>query len=144
MAKFELKQDIEAPVERVWSVITDPKTWGMWFPGIDEGSFGGPLRQGSQFRWRDNSNNGMGSVTRYELSKSLEVTVNEGGKSAIHRFTLHPKGGGLLGGARGTTLEYDMDTGGGMVDSFIHGGNAIDERKMKQALTQVEHTAEGK
>lgn len=145
MAKFELKEDIEAPVERVWAVITDPRTWGMWFPGIDEASFAGALQHGEQFRWRDDNDSGIGSIVRAEQNRLLEVMIKEGDKTVSHRFTLHPKGGGFLGlgGSTGTTLEYDMDTGGGMLDQFIKGGNPIDQSKMKKALSQIENLSEG-
>lgn len=35
MPKFERQVEIEAPVETVWAVITNPQQWPFWFPGIE-------------------------------------------------------------------------------------------------------------
>ena len=35
MPKFERDVEIDAPVEKVWQIMTDPNYWPQWFPGID-------------------------------------------------------------------------------------------------------------
>ncbi len=35
MPIFERSIEIDAPVEKVWEVLTDPRTWPEWFPGVD-------------------------------------------------------------------------------------------------------------
>ena len=35
MPKFEREVEIDAPVEKVWQVMTDPKYVDQWFPGVD-------------------------------------------------------------------------------------------------------------
>ena len=39
MPKFEREVEIDAPVEKVWQVMTDPKYLDQWFPGVDSVKF---------------------------------------------------------------------------------------------------------
>lgn len=142
MAKFEQKEDIDTSVEHVWSVLTAPKTWGMWFPGIAEVTVEGPLQKGTNFQWRNGAESGSGTVTRMDVNQVLEVIIEQGNKTAHHRFTVHPKGGILGVGARDAQLEYVLDTGGGFLDRFLRGGNPLDLKRMKDALAKVEDLSE--
>ena len=35
MARFEQRTEIDAPVDKVWGIITNPATWEQWFPDVD-------------------------------------------------------------------------------------------------------------
>ena len=142
MPKFEQKEDIQATVEHVWAVLTDPKTWGMWFPGIGSVTVGGPLQKGTQFQWQNGTDSGTGTVTRMDVNQTLEVIIDQGKQSTHHIFNLRPKGGVLGVGARDAMLDYVMDTGGGALDQFLRGGNPIDLKKLKDALSKVEDLSE--
>jgi carbon monoxide dehydrogenase subunit G len=142
MARFEQKEDIDTTVEHVWSVISDPKTWGMWFPGISSITVEGPLQKGTQFQWQDGAEGGTGTVIRFDRNQAMEVIIDQGKKSTHHRFALSAKGGVLGVGAHDARLDYVMDTGGGALDQFLRGGNPIDLKKLKDALAKVEDLSE--
>jgi carbon monoxide dehydrogenase subunit G len=142
MAKFEQKEDIDTTVEHVWAVLSSPKTWGSWFPGITDVTVEGPLQKGTQFQWRNGADAGTGMIARMDVNQALEVIIDQGKHSTHHRFTLKPKGGVLGVGARDATLDYMMDTGGGPLDQFLRGGNPIDLKKLKDALSKIEDLSE--
>jgi len=51
MPIFERSIEIDAPVEKVWEVLTDPRTWPEWFPGVDSVASVNTLSKGTRFDW---------------------------------------------------------------------------------------------
>lgn len=43
--------DVRAPVEAVWSVLTDFPGWPRWNRGVSRMEFAGPVRPGTTFSW---------------------------------------------------------------------------------------------
>jgi carbon monoxide dehydrogenase subunit G len=138
MAKFEQKEDIPATVEEVWAVLSNPKTWNLWFPGISEVTVAGPLQKGTQFQWKNGADSGTGVVIRADVNQALEVDIDQGKNTTHHIFNLSAAGGVLGIGARDARLDYVLDTGGGALDQFIRGGNPIDMKKLRDALNRIE------
>ena len=50
MPKFEREVEIDAPVEKVWKVMTDPNHWPQWFPGVDSVSNVASISPGGSFQ----------------------------------------------------------------------------------------------
>ncbi|ARF81851.1 SRPBCC family protein [Kitasatospora aureofaciens] len=47
-----LSTEINAPLERVWSLHTGIDNWPVWNPDIDQARLQGPLTEGTSFTWR--------------------------------------------------------------------------------------------
>jgi uncharacterized protein YndB with AHSA1/START domain len=51
--------EIDAPIERVWEVLTALERWPAWNPDVKSVSFEGPFQEGATFRWKA----GPGTIT---------------------------------------------------------------------------------
>lgn len=136
MPKFESKMEIDAPVEKVWQVLTNPETWPQWFPGIDEVGSVTALEKGGTFQWVDDGKTGRGSIRLFEPMKKFEVLTQMGDDQDSHLFELRPSGGFLNMNADECTVEYTLDTlmGGGILADFLAGGNPRDAMRVKKAM----------
>ena len=146
MPKFERQVEIEAPVETVWAIITNPQQWPFWFPGIEAVSNVSEVKPGSTFQWQDEGRTGVGSIVSLEPHERLEVMTQMGDDKDSHLFELRPDRGFLgLGGSHGCRLEYTLDTlmGGGILAQFLAGGNPKDTLKVKKALDSLKDLVEG-
>jgi uncharacterized membrane protein len=87
---------IEAPVERVWAVLTDIADWGRWQRGVSEVSVHGPLEPGTSFHWK---------AGRFGITSTLAEVLPpwriawEGktmGVRVLHAWHLRALGGGTV------------------------------------------------
>ncbi len=145
MARFEHEVKIDAPVDVVWSVVSDPALLPHWFEAVDSVTATG-VDSSRTFEWQEAGRHGTGVFTQVKPNELLAFELLEGDKRTDHTLRLH-KAGGLFGGDD-TGLEYVMeyDTPGGFLGEFVAGGNPIDERKVKHVAERVKITrrAEGK
>ena len=142
MAKFDQSIDINAPVGTVWSILTNPGQWSLWFPDV-QGVSGLPAVQtGATFQWQSGGHTGNGSVVRVEPQHILEVVTEMEGHQATHTFEVN-RHGGLFGG-NGAQLHYVLEfkTAGGIIGDLVAGGNPVDLLKVKNAVTKVHDLAE--
>jgi uncharacterized protein YndB with AHSA1/START domain len=51
--------EIEAPIDRVWAVLTAIERWPDWNPDVKSASLAGPFAEGATFRWKA----GPGTIT---------------------------------------------------------------------------------
>jgi len=136
MPKFESKMEIDAPVEKVWKVMTDPDHWPEWFPGVDSVSNVTSVRKGGSFTWADEGRTGKGTIRAMEPMKRLEILTQMGDDQDAHVFELRPSGGFLGLKADECQVEYTLDTlmGGGILGEFVAGGNPRDAMRVKKAM----------
>jgi uncharacterized protein YndB with AHSA1/START domain len=144
MPKFERDVEIDAPIEKVWEILTNPQTWPQWFPGIEEVSGFTDVVENAQFEWKDEGRTGRGTIVKLEPHKRLEVVTQMDDDRDSHIFKLK-KTGGLLGLAKDETkVTYKLDTlmGGGIISGFIAGGNPKDTIRVKKAVHALRRTVE--
>ena len=145
MPKFERDVTIDAPVEKVWQVMTDPNHWPEWFPGVDSVPSVTSIKEGSSFEWTLGDRTGRGTITKMEPEKRLEIRTKMGDDEDAHAFRLRPTGG-LLGLSQDECkVEYTLDTlmGGGIVARFVAGGNPKDAMRVKKAVHRLRRVVEG-
>lgn len=144
MANFHQEIAIKAPVNAVWSILADPKTWPLWFPGLGGTTTLNAVQAGSSFQWSEGDEVNTGRLSRVEPSKLLEVVTKEGNRQATHRFELTYRN--KLLGTDATEIDYHMeyDVPGGILGDFIVGSNPIDMSRMKNSLEKLKDMAEGK
>jgi uncharacterized protein YndB with AHSA1/START domain len=136
MPKFEREVEIDAPVEKVWKVLTDPNHWSKWFPGVDSISTVTSIGVGGTFMWMSGGQTGQGAIVKMEPMKRLEITTQMGKDKDAHVFVLQPSGGFLGLKADECKVAYTLDTlmGGGILGNFIAGGNPRDVMRVKKAM----------
>jgi uncharacterized protein YndB with AHSA1/START domain len=136
MPKFESKTEIDAPINKVWEVMTNPAYWPDWFPGIDAVSNITAIEKGGTFNWTDDGRTGKGIIREFEQMKRIEIRTQIGEDQDSHIFELRPSGGFLGLNADECQVEYTLDTlmGGGILGEFIAGGNPRDAMRVKKAL----------
>ncbi len=144
MPKFEREVEIDAPVEKVWDVLTNPKTWSQWFPGIKEVSDLSSVSDNKKFNWKDEERTGQGKIVKLEPERRLEIETQMEDDRDLHVFILKPSGG-ILGLAKDETkVTYVLDTlmGGGILSNFVAGGNPKDTLRVKKAVHALRRTVE--
>ena len=136
MPKFERKMEIDAPIEKVWEVMINPDYWPKWFPGIDSVSNVTSISKGGTFEWTKEGQTGKGTIEDIEPLRYLEILTQMGNDKDEHVFKLRRSGGFLGLSADECQVEYQMDTlmGGGILGSFIAGGNPADAMRVKKTM----------
>jgi uncharacterized protein YndB with AHSA1/START domain len=144
MPKFEREVEIDAPVDKVWEVLTNPDTWPQWFPGIESVSGVTSISQGGTFQWTDEGKSGRGKIVKMEPQKYLEVQTQMGDDQDSHAFKLRPSGGFFGMSDDECKVEYTLDTmmGGGILGNFIAGGNPRDALRVKKATNLLRKLVE--
>jgi uncharacterized protein YndB with AHSA1/START domain len=145
MTTFEQHTDIDAPIETVWSILANTSQWPLWFPGIDGATNLSAVDSGATFQFQSGGETNTGMITRADPNQRLELTTEHGGHQATHTFQLAHHGGLFGFGGQGTRLEYTYayEVAGGIIGSFIAGGNPVDTLKVKHTLDKVKELAEG-
>jgi len=136
MPKFEREVEIDAPVEKVWSVLTNTSYWPQWFPGMASVSNFSAMNEQGQFEWSDEGRSGKGTILKMEPNKRLEIMTEVGDDKDSHTFVLKSTGGFLGMADDETKIEYTLDTmmGGGIFSNFVAGGNPKDTLRVKKAM----------
>lgn len=136
MPKFEREIEIDAPVEKVWEVITNPELWPQWFPGIDSITGASQSAEGPTFDYTNDKGTGRGVIVKMEPMKKLEIITEMGKDKDKHEFELKASGGFFGLNADECKIEYELDTliGGGIIGNFVAGGNPADAIKVKKTL----------
>ena len=144
MPKFEREVEIDAPVEKVWQVITNPDHWPQWFPGIDAVSNVTSVSAGGRFDWTKDGQPGKGTIVKMEPMSRLEIMTQLGDDKDSHVFKLRPSGGFLGLKDDECKVEYTLDTlmGGGILGNFIAGGNPVDALRVKKAINLLRKLVE--
>jgi uncharacterized protein YndB with AHSA1/START domain len=144
MPKFEREVEIDAPVEKVWQVMTDPKHWDEWFPGVDSVSNVTSTGKGGNFQWVSDGKTGQATIVNMEPMKRLEITTQLGDDKDSHVFELKPSGGFLGMNADECKVTYTLDTlmGKGFIVNFVAGGNPIDSRRVTKAMNRLRKLVE--
>lgn len=144
MPKFERDVEINAPVEKVWQVITNPEYWPQWFPGIESVAGATSISQGSKIEWTSGGKTGQATVAKMDPMKRLEILTQLGSDQDQHVFVLQPSGGFFGLNADECKVEYTLDTlmGGGILGDFIAGGNPQDALRVKNATNLLRKLVE--
>lgn len=144
MPKFEREMEIDAPIEKVWEYLVNPNNWPHWFPGIDSIGNLSAVGEGGTFEWVDDEKTGRGQIVKFEPMKRLEVLTQMGDDKDLHVFKLRPSGGFLGLSDDECKVEYTLDTlmGGGILASFIAGGNPKDALRVKKAMHSLRKQVE--
>lgn len=146
MPKFEREVEIDAPIEKVWQVLIDPKYWPEWLPGVDSVSNvqAVSLTNTKSVQFTENDQTGMATFVTMQQPNLLEIVTQVDDDKDQHVFKLK-KTGGLFGMAGDETkVEYTLDTltGKGLITKFFASGNPIDSTKVSKAMLKFRRLVE--
>lgn len=143
--KFDQHIDIDAPPDTVWGILTNLKTWPMWFPDLEQLSNASALEVGGTFQWSSGGQSGSGAIVSVDQTADRITVVTRLGNSEVtHTFDVDRSGGFLGIGGNDSRLRYTMeyDPPGGFLGDFVAGGNPKDILKVKHTLAKVKGLAE--
>jgi uncharacterized protein YndB with AHSA1/START domain len=96
--------EIDAPIDRVWGILTAIEQWPAWNPDVKSMSVDGPVAEGVTFRWKA----GPGTITsRVEHLARPRLVAWSGrtlGIRAVHIWRLEARDGTTLAS---TEESYD-------------------------------------
>lgn len=82
---------IEAPVERVWSVLADIDGWSRWNPDVSRTKLQGPLAPGTRFRWKAGGLPIVSTLQEVVPERRIGWTGRAISIRAVHVWTLEPR-----------------------------------------------------
>jgi uncharacterized protein YndB with AHSA1/START domain len=88
--------EIAAPPEIVWDVIADFDSWPEWNPEVKSMSIGGPVAEGTRFRWSAGPGTITSTLQRVERPNLIVWTGKTLGIDAVHVWRFEPRDSGTL------------------------------------------------
>ena len=130
---------IDAPLEQVWAIHTEPRTWPAWQTDIDTlKSSAGQLSPGVNFDW---TTAGLGiHTTVYQVDEETHETLWGGpaqGITAVHHWQFLPEAGG-------TRVHTEESWDGEAVRTDVAGMQAALDASLVAWLTKLKAHAEQK
>ena len=112
--------EIDAPIERVWEVLTAIERWPEWNPAVQSVSTVPPVAKGSTFRWKA----GPGTITSLVEHLDRPRLIAWSGKTlGIRAFHIW-----RLDGQNGTTLVRTEESYDGLVARLLRRSAPEDAR----------------
>lgn len=146
MPKFEQDITIDAPVDKVWAVISNPESWGLWFPGADTVSGLSAVETGATFQFQQKGDSATARIVEVDAERGLVTFVtSDDGKDVSHTIDLDRTGGFLGFGGNDTKVKYirEYDAPGGFLGEFVTGGNPADTLAVKAVLERLKQAVQG-
>lgn len=79
---------VEAPVERVWGLLSDAPKWGAWAPDIHEVRVDSAVTADARFVWRNGKARIRSRFAVVDAGRELTWTGVSSGAKAVHRHVL--------------------------------------------------------
>ena len=84
---------IEAPVEKVWQVLTTINDWPSWQSEVTESILNGELKEGAEFKWKAGGLSFSSKIHTNHRLKEFGWTGKTFGASAIHNWFFSEENG---------------------------------------------------
>jgi hypothetical protein len=86
--KASVEVVIQAPPEKVWSVLTAVNNWPKWQEDIKEAEIMGPIASGTPFTWRSGGTRIRSKIALVEPNKEIAWTGTALNATAVHVWKL--------------------------------------------------------
>jgi uncharacterized protein YndB with AHSA1/START domain len=118
--KASVEIEIEAPPEKVWSVLTDVNGWPQWQPDIKDAQIAGPLESGTTFTWKAGGTRIHSRLALVEPGTRLAWTGSAWMARAVHVWKLEP--------VRGNKTRVKVDESmSGFALTFFYSSKDLEE-----------------
>lgn len=87
---------IQAPIERVWLLLTDVAQWPQWNPAVESVVLKTPLTRGAEFVWKSQGFSVTSTLQDVQPPTRLSWTGKAFGTRAFHVWTLEPTPAGVV------------------------------------------------
>ena len=87
---------INAPVQRIWSLVADMNNWPGWNPAVKSAKLNGAFEVGTTFNWTSGGISIVSTLQEIQLTTKLVWTGKAIGTRAIHVWSLQPTSAGVL------------------------------------------------
>lgn len=94
--QYSASIEIKAPVDVVWSVMTDIEQWPSWNTDIKYAKLHGPLCNGTEFVWKSGPGTIRSTIGEIIPQKKMGWTGTTMGIRATHIWRLQPSKKGTL------------------------------------------------
>jgi uncharacterized protein YndB with AHSA1/START domain len=84
---------IDAPIERVWAVLTAIEEWPSWNPDVKSAALDGPFAEGSTFRWKAGPGTITSRIEHLDPPRLVTWTGKTLGIQAVHVWRLEEQDG---------------------------------------------------
>jgi uncharacterized protein YndB with AHSA1/START domain len=88
--------DIDAPIDRVWEVLTAIERWPAWNPDVKSVSVDAPVAEGMTFRWKAGPGTITSRIEHFERPRLIMWSGRTLGIRAIHVWRLETRNGTTL------------------------------------------------
>ena len=96
---------IQAPVDRVWMLLTDIAHWPQWETDVTRAEMTGPLAEGTSFTWVTGGTTIHSRIARVRVGEEIFWTGKAYQATAVHGWRLRR----LADGRTEVTTEESMD-----------------------------------
>ena len=87
---------INAPIEKVWQLLSEINAWSTWQHDISSAKLDGALAPGSVFRWKSGGSSITSQIQEVVPQRRLGWTGKATGATAKHLWLLEPHANGVL------------------------------------------------
>jgi hypothetical protein len=87
---------IRAPLDVVWSTLTNIAEWSRWNPDVSRVELRGALAPGTEFRWKSGGASIVSTLQEIEPKRRIAWTGRTLGIRAAHVWTFTEQAGGVL------------------------------------------------
>jgi uncharacterized protein YndB with AHSA1/START domain len=85
---------IEAPVERVWKLLSNARGWGTWYPDIHDIHLDSEVKVDARFTWTNDEARIKSTFAVVEVGRGITWTGVSSGAKVVHRHVLEPTSDG--------------------------------------------------
>lgn len=127
---------IDAPVEKVWQVLTDIAEWPTWQKSVTQAKLHGTVKEGVRFNWKAGGLPFRSEVHTARHLSEFGWTGRTIGANAVHNWTFRPQNGKTL-------LIVEESLNGILPRIFRHGFQKTLEQGMEATLKELATACEG-
>lgn len=79
--------EIDAPIDTVWKILTNIRSWADWQKAVSETEVHGGIKEGTQFNWKAGGLSFKSTIHTVKSKSMFGWTGTTFGASAIHNWT---------------------------------------------------------
>ena len=128
---------VEAPLGRVWQILSDLRNWPNWNNGVSKIRMDGPVEPGTTFVWKAGGSKIVSRLEQVEPPHRMAWTGKVLGIRAVHVWELAAEAGG-------TRVRTEESFEGPLASLFPGFASKTIGRALARAISSLKSEAESK